>query len=317
MRAVRSRRVTAAAVLLAGGVLCTPGTALADHAGDVDCGDFDYYEDALAHLQAHPGDPDGLDDEGDGQPCELLPRRNVAAPAPVTPPPPVAPQPAPCVYGAIADRYASLGGSGGFLGTAVTCEAPTQFRPGRYNDFQGGSIYWSSATGAWEVHGRIRDKWVELGKEGGPLGFPVSNETPLADGAVNGFEGGRISWSPRTDAHEVRGAILGVWAETGLEAGILGYPTSDETPTPLLPGRYNHFEDGSVYWSPTTGAYAITGDIRDYWADLGWENSYLGFPTSAEYPLGDGQRRQEFQGGTITWSPTGGGPAALTAQHLP
>ena len=255
MREVLSRRVTAA-VLLVGAVLGAPGTALADHTGDV------------PHVE-------------------------------------------PCVYGAIGDRYASLGGSAGFLGQAVTCEAPTTYRPGRFNDFQGGSIYWSSDTGAWEVHGRIRDKWVELGQEGGPLGFPVANEAQLVDGASSQFEGGLISWSPETDAHEVRGAILDVWAVTGLEGGSLGYPLSDETPTPLLPGRYNHFEDGSVYWSPTTGAYAVTGDIRDLWASLGWENSYLGFPTSAEYPLRDGRRRQDFQGGNITWSPTGGGPATL------
>jgi hypothetical protein len=40
-----------------------------------------------------------------------------------------------CVYGAIRQRYASLGGPGGFLRNPVTCELGTPNRPGRFNHF--------------------------------------------------------------------------------------------------------------------------------------------------------------------------------------
>ncbi|HVF04172.1 MAG TPA: excalibur calcium-binding domain-containing protein [Frankiaceae bacterium] len=51
------------------------GPALADHGGDVNCPAFDYQEDAQAHMDAHPGDPDRLDADNDGVACENLPRR--------------------------------------------------------------------------------------------------------------------------------------------------------------------------------------------------------------------------------------------------
>ncbi|MFC3040540.1 excalibur calcium-binding domain-containing protein [Virgibacillus xinjiangensis] len=45
----------------------------ANHSGDLNCSDFNTQAEAQAHLEAHPNDPDGLDREGDGIPCENLP----------------------------------------------------------------------------------------------------------------------------------------------------------------------------------------------------------------------------------------------------
>lgn len=42
-------------------------------AGDLDCADFAAQEEAQAVLDADPSDPNGLDGEGDGVPCESLP----------------------------------------------------------------------------------------------------------------------------------------------------------------------------------------------------------------------------------------------------
>ena len=63
---------------------------------------------------------------------------------------------------------------------------------------------------------------------------------------------------------------------------MLGYPTTDETVTPVGIGRYNHFQHGSIYWTPLTGSYEVHGLIRDRWAALGWERSALGYPISDE-----------------------------------
>lgn len=70
------------------------------------------------------------------------------------------------VYGEIGKKYNSLGGPNGFLGVPLTDETGTPDGVGRYNHFKNGSIYWTPATQAHEVHGAIRDKgpaWVGRG----------------------------------------------------------------------------------------------------------------------------------------------------------
>lgn len=81
----RTLALLAAAGLSLGLTLAGASPAVADHGHDLDCGDFAYYEDALAHLRAHPGDPDRLDSDGDGRPCETLPRRPASQPATAPP----------------------------------------------------------------------------------------------------------------------------------------------------------------------------------------------------------------------------------------
>jgi hypothetical protein len=155
----------------------------------------------------------------------------------------------PSTVGLIDAKYRALGGCGSWLGKPITPETGTPDGVGRYSVFEHGSIYWTPATGAFEVHGLIRDKWAELG-----------------------------------------------W-----EAGFVGYPITDETPTPDNAGRYSVFQGASIYFSPATGAHEVHGPIRDKYAELGWEASQLGYPTSDEYAV-TGGRRSDFEHGSITWS---------------
>jgi len=55
-------------------------------------------------------------------------------------------------------KYLALGGSNGFLGAPLGPETQAPDGFGRFRDFQGGSIYWTSQTGAHEIQGAIRDK---------------------------------------------------------------------------------------------------------------------------------------------------------------
>lgn len=104
--------------------------------------------------------------------------------------------------------------------------------------------------------------------------------------------------------YEVHGAIRDKWTELGGTESFLGYPLTDETVTPDGTGRYNHFQGGSIYWTSQTGAHEVHGAIRDKWAKLGWEKSYLGYPISDEKSTSDGKGRySEFQGGTLYWTP--------------
>lgn len=158
-------------------------------------------------------------------------------------------------------------------------------------------------TLAMPVAGRIGQRYMELGGPGGPLGQPTGPEVPTPEGAWVPFEHGVILWTPATDAHENRGAIRERYADYGYERGILGYPTTDEIAT-RSGGRFQHFQHGSIYWHPDTGAHAIYGSIFDKWAALGYENGPLGYPVSDEFDgAKPGGRVQRFQGGVVYWTP--------------
>ena len=189
------------------------------------------------------------------------------------------------------------------LGWPLTVELGTPDGVGRYNHFQRGSVYWTPWTGAHEIHGAIRARWSGLGWETSFLGYPLTNETTTPDtiGRFNHFQGGSVYWSPATGAWEVHGGIRAKWAALGWERGFLRYPVTDETRTPDGYGRFNHFQGGSVYWSPATGAWEVHGGIRAKWAALGWERGFLRYPISDELTV-TGGRASRFQGGNVYWS---------------
>nr|HEX4318274.1 hypothetical protein [Kofleriaceae bacterium] len=164
----------------------------------------------------------------------------------------------PAVVGAIATKYQQLGGCTSVLGVPTAAEQGTPDGVGRYSVFTTGSIYWTAQTGAFEVHGNIRDEWKAVGWEAGILGYPVSDETATPDGVgrYNVFQSGSIYWTPDTGAHEVHGSIRDAWATAGWEAGELGYPTTDEYA--VTGGRRNDFQHGSITWDSASGQTSIT-----------------------------------------------------------
>jgi glucose/arabinose dehydrogenase len=102
------------------------------------------------------------------------------------------------VRGGIFTKWSALGRERGFLRYPTTDERPTSDGVGRFNDFQGGSIFWSRATGAHEVHGGIRTRWRSLGAERGYLGYPTSDEFSISTGRRSNFQNGYITWNSRT-----------------------------------------------------------------------------------------------------------------------
>lgn len=216
------------------------------------------------------------------------------------------------VHGSIGVTYLAVGGHLRH-GEPLTDETVASDGIGRYNDFATGtSVYWTPSTGAQQIGGSIRVRWAGMGRERSIHGYPRSSEqsTPNGRGRYNDFQNGGIYWLPGVGAHSVYGAIYGTWARFGWEGGRLGFPLTSETGTPDGVGRYNHFEGGSVYWTPATGAYQVEGSIRERWAALGWETSYLGYPTSDEYSV-PGGRRSDFQGGSLVWDAATGRVTAL------
>lgn len=104
----------------------------------------------------------------------------------------------------------------------------------------------------------------------------------------------------------VMGAIRDKWENLGGPTSFLGQPLTDELTTPDGVGRFNHFEGGSIYWTPSTGAQEVHGAIRDRWASLGWERSFLGYPVSDEVDFTEGGRVSSFERGGIYWWPDTG-----------
>ena len=90
-----------------------------------------------------------------------------------------------------------------------------------------------------------------------------------------------------------RNVLLGATA-----AAALGRPASDERPTPDGVGRFRHFERGSIYWHPATGAHEVHGLIRQKWAELGWELSFLVLQREVEVAGSRG-----FEVGNLTFDP--------------
>ncbi|MGH3941760.1 MAG: AbfB domain-containing protein, partial [Pseudonocardiaceae bacterium] len=138
------------------------------------------------------------------------------------------------------------------------------------------------------------------------VGNPTSAEVYVDGVRYRDHEKGRVYWSQDTDVHFVSGDILTKYLSLG--GGKSTLPITDTSSTSDGIGRYNHFAPDdpkiggiSIFWSPSTGPHLVYGLIRDRWEQLGWEKSYLGYPTSDESAI-PGGRRSTFQHGNIDYN---------------
>lgn len=128
-------------------------------------------------------------------------------------------------------------------------------------------------------------------------------------GCFQGFQNGAVMWSPATGAQpSFVGPVRDAWQRSGFENGTLGYPTSGMVCGLKDGGCFQNYQGGSILWSPSSGAVMSTGGaIRDYWAQQRFENGPLGYPTSDPFcGLKGGGCFQNYQGGTVMWSPASG-----------
>jgi len=188
-----------------------------------------------------------------------------------------------------------------------------------------GALLSPAASAADGVGGKIGDEYVAAAEANGQtpeqfFGAPTSPEQDAANGGkFQTFETGQtIYWNPNVsdgNANQVGGAILERWDQAtmngspGREQGSLHYPTSREWPAAKsgasgTAGRGNHFEDGSIYWGPDTGAHIVWGLVRDAYWHLDGESSVLGLPVGEESFDGT-VWEQAFEGGHIFVSADG------------
>lgn len=136
------------------------------------------------------------------------------------------------------------------------------------------------------------------------IGTCVNNEYDVADGKgkQEDFSAGTAYWSPETGAHALYGAINARYAEIGGPGSWLGFPLNDEQGTPDGKGRFVHFQNGSIYWTADTAAWAIPGDMFEAWGANGYENGDLKYPVGPAEQVGQGYT-QNFQDGVLTRNP--------------
>ncbi|MFC9762741.1 amidase domain-containing protein [Rhodococcus jostii] len=134
------------------------------------------------------------------------------------------------IGGLIGDKWGEKGWERGTLGYPTTDE--TGVTGGAFNHFQGGSVYWSSDTGAHSIWGKIRDRWANAGWERSKWGFPRTDEYDVAGGKRQDFRNGSIEWFP---APEYDGAKAIAYADKWTTNGTGGrdtknpaYPTDND-----------------------------------------------------------------------------------------
>jgi uncharacterized protein with LGFP repeats len=101
------------------------------------------------------------------------------------------------MLGAVETRWLADGAQAGKMGypTQSVSNLPGG---GQYARFQGGSIYWSAATGAWEVRGAFLAVWAGGGAEHGALGYPIGEPYAVNGGQWQKFQHGYVAHSTAT-----------------------------------------------------------------------------------------------------------------------
>ena len=156
---------------------------------------------------------------------------------------------------AITAKYARTGGPASWLGNPASGGVTGLRSGGAYQVFRGGSIY--LVRGRWCAHGRRGDpQQMGCGRraEREAPGCPTADEgRDLKDGgAFQGFQGGRIHWSPGDEEHITRGGILSAWAASGYERGVLATPQAMSSPSVAAPGA--DLQGGTITWTAQAGA---------------------------------------------------------------
>jgi uncharacterized protein with LGFP repeats len=161
---------------------------------------------------------------------------------------------------AINMAWRAAGGANGPLGARKGGQYPIG-RDGIAQDFAGGRVYYSTATGANALESDILAKYEPLG---GPvssaLGFPIANESdggiaPSSRIAV--FSGGPekpvIFWTPDHGAFVVRGAMKAAWDKLKGPTGKLGAPVGDQSGDGDVFSQ--NFTGGKITWNRETNTF--------------------------------------------------------------
>lgn len=207
------------------------------------------------------------------------------------------------MQGAILEKYESAGGPAeGDLGFPTIDEGPGRAPESRNATFSAPDnpvIFWTPATGARIVRGPINAAWDRLGGSSGRLGVPSDDETYSGSVVTQKFTGGELSYDSRAKAFttvppELAGelgdlaipddpiaAINAARRSAGGALGPLGAPEGDPYEIGDA-GMAQDFVNGTIFYSPDTGANVVTGQVLAKYESVGGPEGDLGFPISGE-----------------------------------
>ena len=98
------------------------------------------------------------------------------------------------VSGPVRTRWGAARGVYGSLGYPVTDTICGLRKGGCGQNFTGGSVYWSPATGARVVKGVIRARWIRSGGVYGRYGYPIAMQRTISGGWSQRFSGGTLTY---------------------------------------------------------------------------------------------------------------------------
>lgn len=208
------------------------------------------------------------------------------------------------LYGAVLDKYQSLGGpADSDLGFPTIDVVPGLIGPdsqvSTFSASDSPAVFWTPETGAWAVRGAINAAWDRLGGSAGTLGVPTEDERYDGDVVSQKFTGGELSWNTTTKSFttvpaELADSLGGLevpldattlinqaWRSTGGLAGPLGARQGEQSPIGDN-GASQGYAGGKIFYTPDTGAYAVTGAILSKYESLGGPTGDLGLPVGAE-----------------------------------
>src|SRR5690349_7766811 len=236
---------------------------------------------------------------------------------------------------AITAAWQAAGGDTGPLGPKDGGVYPAG--DGFGQNFPGGKIFFTPATGAHVMTGAILDKYMSLGGPAdGDLGFPTIDEGAgkAADSRNTTFSASDnpvIFWTPDTGARVVRGPINAAWDKLGGSAGPLGVPSDDEQYRGNVVSQ--KFTGGAVSYDRTAKTFTTDPpELADQLAGLqvpddptsainaarraaGGPLGPLGAAQGQPYKVGADGLGQDFAGGKIFYSPATGA-SVVTGQVL-
>ncbi|WP_104088514.1 hypothetical protein [Cryobacterium sp. N19] len=116
-------------------------------------------------------------------------------------------------------------------------------------------------------------------------------------------------WFGSTQSEVGGNSIRAVYSASGGASGPLGAATSELIPMSYHGGGFGQaFQNGSIYWSPSTGAHIVSGTVLPYYFAKSGAAGPLAWPNSPASVITDngGGTGQSFQNGSVYASPTAG-----------
>ncbi|MEX5721555.1 reprolysin-like metallopeptidase [Geodermatophilus maliterrae] len=156
--------------------------------------------------------------------------------------------------------------------------------------------------------------------------LPAGNRMSLGGGSFTvsvvgaSASGATVTVRTAADGPAADSPIAVLYRSLGGSGGSLGAPTGDELCGLRSGGCAQHFRNGSIYWSPATGARVVRDQLLAEFLRTGGPSGWLGYPVGDRYATPDSGWTQAFQGGRVHSSPATGAhavPARLGAAYDP